>query len=182
MTREEKVRIIQLLFGEIFDKGNIEIIDEIIHKDYDRQIETIDGSTSQYIINPEFKQKGREGFRNWVKNSVRASIENDVLEVKHDIEKIVIERDTAAINYFLNWKQKKIAKDLTPIQINKPVEFRMSGAHFVQFKDNKILNLKPIWDTLTLALNLGSAILDQEESKKFKDYVLKLKEMGVLPV
>ncbi|MHA2030438.1 MAG: hypothetical protein ACW99A_04055 [Candidatus Kariarchaeaceae archaeon] len=181
MTRVAKEKAILDLFNKIFDEGNVGLIDKVIHEDYNREVEYFQTSTAQYLVKQEYREPGREGFKNWIKIAVQDSIKHGVFEIKHNIRSIIIEGDNAAVQYILNWKQKKAMKDLTPIEINKPVEFQLYGSHFIEFKDNKISKLNAIWDSLTLALNLGSVVLDQEESKKFNDYVYKLKEMGLLP-
>jgi predicted ester cyclase len=180
VRREEKIKVVKLLFNEIFDKGNVELVDKIIHKDYFRNIKEFKDSTSQYIVKQEYRKQGRDGFKEWIK-AINKSFTDGIIEINHTLENIIVENDTVAVQYFINWKQRKASDDLAVLPFNKPVEFKFVGSHFIEFKDNKIIKLIAIWDSLTMALNLGSVIMDQDDSQKFKDYIHNLRKMGLLP-
>ncbi|MHA2252231.1 MAG: hypothetical protein ACXAD7_17835 [Candidatus Kariarchaeaceae archaeon] len=59
------------------------------------------------------------------------------------------------------------------------VEFDV--AHFLEFKDNKILKINYVTDTPSMNHQIGRAIIGENDESKLKEYLEQLRTMGLLP-
>ncbi|MCH8907982.1 MAG: hypothetical protein IH840_12915 [Candidatus Heimdallarchaeota archaeon] len=59
-------------------------------------------------------------------------------------------------------------------------KFVFDGVHLVKFKDNKIIGLHFVWDTLSWSLGLGIVTLNKNSDTVFSQYLENIKKSGLL--
>jgi steroid delta-isomerase-like uncharacterized protein len=134
MSTKENKAVVQRDIEEVFNKGNIAIISEIIGPDW-------------VFYGPgglEFK--GQEGFKQIV-----ATLRNAFPDLHMTIEDMVAEGDMVAVRYIMRGTFKGKLMSMAPTGN----QFTMPSALFIRFKDGKAVETREIYDQLTLFQQLG---------------------------
>ena len=134
MSTEENKASVRRDIEEVFNKGNIAVVDDLIAPNW-----VFYGPSGQEI-------KGQEGFRQLV-----AMLRNAFPDLHMRIEDIVAEGDMVAVRYIMRGTFKGKLRDMAPTGN----QFTMASALFIRFEDGKAVETREIYDQLTLFQQLG---------------------------
>jgi len=132
-TEQNKATVLRN-FEEVFNKGNLTLLDEMIAPNW-----VIYGPSGQEI-------EGKESYRHTV-----TTLRNAFPDLYLRIENIVAEGDVVAFRYNMQGTFKGKLGKITPTG----KQFTISSAIFMRFKDGKAVEAREIYDQLTLNQQLG---------------------------
>jgi steroid delta-isomerase-like uncharacterized protein len=135
MSVKENIENVRRLNDEVFNKGNLALIDELMAPDY------------VFHITPEVK--GPEGVKKYV-----ADFRTAFPDLHITIEDMVAEGDMMAIRYTMRGTFKGEMMGIAPT--GKKME--LPNASFARFKDGKQVEVWPYLDSLTWYQQLGIPI------------------------
>jgi len=134
MTIEKNKTVIRSKhLGEIFHKGNLAVVDEIIHPEY-------------IYHDPMGVFKGPEGFKQMVTQARTA-----FPDIHYDIVDMFGEGDKLAVHYRMTGTFKGDLMGIPPT--GKKVD--MEQAFLYRFKDGKEIEALPFSDSLTMFQQMG---------------------------
>jgi steroid delta-isomerase-like uncharacterized protein len=132
MSVKENIENVRRLNDEVFNKGNLALIDELMAPDY------------VFHITPEVK--GPEGVKKYI-----ADFRTAFPDLHITIEDMVAEGDMMAIRYTMRGTFKGEMMGIAPT--GKKME--LPNASFARFKDGKQVEVWPYLDSLTWYQQLG---------------------------
>jgi steroid delta-isomerase-like uncharacterized protein len=135
MSVEENIKNVRRLNDEVFNKGNLALVDELM--------------TPEYVFHITPEVKGPEGVKKYIAD-MRAAFP----DLHITIEGMVAEGDMVAIQYTMRGTFKGKWMDIAPTG----KKFVLPNAGFARFKDGKQVEVWPYLDSLTLYQQLGIPI------------------------
>jgi steroid delta-isomerase-like uncharacterized protein len=131
---EENKTIVRRNIEEVFNKGDLSIVDEIIAPNW-----VFYGPGGQ-----EFK--GREGFRQIV-----TMLHNAFPDLRMTIEDMVAEGDMVAVRYIIQGTLKGQLMGMAPTG----KQMTITSALFILFENGKVIEVREIYDQLSAFRQLG---------------------------
>ena len=180
---------------EVISKGNVELLDELLHPEYffksqltDQDLDwySLSSWTGEYVDrNPNLAKKYGLDHNLVIppgieQAKIRLQGGNQIFQpdrseynIHHilDQEEIVIIIYTAEFvhsNYYFN-----IAPTLKKIKYN--------GCHIFYFKNDKIIKVKPLVDTYEIIKKIGGFILKEGDEEQINLYLNTLREQKLIP-
>jgi predicted ester cyclase len=132
-VEQNKALILNKHLGEVFHKGNLSVVDEIIHPDY-------------VYHGPLGEAKGPEGFKQIVNQALTA-----FPDIHYDIIDMFGEGDKLAVHYRMTGTFKGALMGIPPTgnKVDLPQAF------LYRFKDGKEVEALPFSDMLTMYQQMG---------------------------
>jgi len=157
------------IYVDAINNKNLQMLDTIFHPEYSLTESTLEKANT-YISNI----KGRDF------STVRKRAEeifNNFPDLSINVHETYTSVNKVCIYYTLTGTHK--GTYLGVPATNKQIVWE--GAQFFTFKDNKIIEINFVFDTLALFQQLGQVIVQENEEQKLKQYFKALKDMGLLP-
>ena len=134
MSVEENKAMVRRDIEEVFNKGDLSLVDEIIAPNW-------------VFYGPGgVERKGREGFKQIV-----TMLRNAFPDLHMTIEDMVAEGDMVAVRYMMRGTFKGELMGMAPTGN----QFTMTSALFIRFEDGKEIEVREIYDQLTVFQQLG---------------------------
>lgn len=138
MSTEEHKALIRRFYSEVFDKGNLDMIDEA----------TTDGFVAHAPAEPGHDAESQDRAR--LKEEFSRNREA-FPDLTFNVEDMVAEGDTVAVRWTATGTHEGQLMDLPPTG----KEVTLKGMNFLRFEDGKIAEDWVIWDSMGLMQQLG---------------------------
>jgi len=134
MSTEESKAVMRRIIDEIWNKGDLTTVDEHI-------------AANWVFYGPGGREvKGQEGFKQIV-----AMLRNAFPDLHMTIEDMIAEGDMVAVRYMMRGTFKGELMGMAPTGN----QFTMTSALFIRFEDGKEVEVREIYDQLTVFQQLG---------------------------
>ena len=134
MPLEENKAVIRRLFSEVLNKGNLDLVDDLISSDY----------THYDSANPDLI--GPNGYKELV-----TKYRNSFSDLKHIIKDIVAEEDKVVVRFEWSGTHDGYLEGIAPTGTHT----KGMGISIFRFSEVKIEECWDIWDALGLMQQLG---------------------------
>ncbi len=186
-----KRKLSELLIEEVIQKSNMELFEEVIHDDYEPR--------SQHSTSSKWVQAGsfhvgemrqfrthKDRFRKFIEiqANTRASGVGWIWTITNYLET----KDESAVFYTVEFQVQDSTKLQDDVLISEggyevrdyKRKFVVDGTHLIKFKDNKIVGLHFIWDTLSEYHGYGLVTLNKDPDTVFSQYWENIQKSGIL--
>lgn len=186
-----KQELSELLITEVFENSNLEIFEKIIHDDYGAT-DLFESSTLKWsqvksswpdTVSSQGQLTHKDRFRLLIKN---ASVDLSIF--KWEIIDYLENQTGSVIFYRLELRpiDEDIVKTTTLMidggyKVTGVIQnFSFDGVHRLRFKENKIVGIHYVWDTLSQYNGMGIVTLNKDPYKIFSEYYENIKASGLL--
>ena len=186
-----KRKLSELLIEEVIQKDNMELFEEIIHDDYEGASQP--STSSKWVFASSLQVEEMHQFRTH-KDRFRKFIEMQTnaraigIHWIWTITNYFENKDESAVFYTVEIQSQDIKKAQDGIFISDggyevrdyKKKFVMDGTHLIKFKDNKIVGIHFVFDTLSEYHGLGLVTLNKDPDTIFSQYWENIKKSGML--
>ncbi len=162
MSIEDNKIIAKKYHLEFCSKWNFDLIDEIIHEDYELH------ESSVGIVQKEEIVKGKEGFRKRMKRFATA-----FPDLKYGIIKIIAEGDSVIVWWALRATQ---ADEIFGFP-SKGQKIQIFGTNHFTMKDGKIISNIINYDTFSFLIQLGHVTINTDQDDMVMQYLKHLESL-----
>jgi len=182
-----------LFVHEVLGKGNLDFIEKYFHSDFSRGISEIpeiskrSTSIKWMVSEPNQMRSGKEGFIEFIKSQITDEIDRGYYTLKTEIGEIFEKDNKISIYYRITYELSDPIMNLSPYvrdmgyfskKSNKNIP--IDGSHIIYFKDNMIIGLKFIWDTMSFYDGFGWIQTNKNHKVIIEQYFNDLKAKGIM--
>lgn len=159
---EENKIIAKKYLLELFGKWNLDLIDELIHDDYELSEKSVS------VILQGGIEKGKSAFAKRMVNFSKA-----LPDLKYGIIKIIAEDDSVIVWWALRGTQ---AEELFGFP-SKGKTVQVFGTNHFIFRDGKIINNTTNFDSFSFLIQLGHVTIHTDQEEMVMQYLKHLESM-----
>jgi len=194
-----KRKLSELLIKELIQNGNTELFEDIIHDDYGLMNSKNWSTSNKWVVAKSLRSSIDQSEKKEYQIRTPKDRFRKVIEIQSNWQAWGLQSIYTITNYFENQDESAVfysaeiqIQDTTKLQdgvivsdsgyevIDYKKKFVFDGVHLIKFKDNKIIGLHFIWDTLSWFHGLGIVGLNKDPDTVFSQYYENIKESGLL--
>lgn len=162
MSPENNKIIAKKFLLDLFGRWKFDLVDEIIHDDYELGENTVSIDYQNQI------DGGKSGFIKRLKLFAKA-----LPNLKHGIIKVLAEEDSVIVW----WAMKATQADTLYHYPSKGKSVQIFGTNYFKFKDGKIIFNTINYDTFSFLIQLGHISINEDQEKLVEQYLKRIQDM-----